>query len=354
MGAPLLALAATLAWGLECPDRDALTDELQSAVVEADLDAAEAHLAALEHSFACGEVVEPKLLGRIWLLEGALLTFRGEPEAALESWVAAERVAPSLWIADLGDPLRADYEAARAAEGTGHIDIEPPLFWGAIAAIDGQMVSTPFEIPPGLHLVQAGPAGDAISFGKIIAVSSNSTAVVSTGLAPPDATPAPIAAQEPESVAATDHGFSVHISGGAIVTMGDALDGPGSGDEPATKLSIPLELGLQRNFDGAWFRAAASVAPLVGGRYLYSDGAQINGSSVGIGGNLAGGWLTGPLRVGGLGGVSWPGRITTRAVLASRLGDLPLSIEIRGGLNLATEREPEPAFGALLVFNPYL
>jgi hypothetical protein len=324
---------------------------LQSAVVEADFTAAEAHLAALEDSFTCGSVVGPALLGRIWLLEAALLTFTGDAEAAQSTWNAAARVAPSEWIDDLGDVLRVDYEAAPVADGRGHIEVQPPLFRGSIAAIDGAIISTPIEVQAGLHLVQAGTGDSAISYGKIIFVEAGSIAIVSTGLV----APANAAPPEPERARARlAYPFRAHLASGALVTLGSELRAPGISTEPATKFTMPVELGLHRDLEKAWYRLALSVSPLIGGRYLYANGSDINGSPVGIGGHFAGGWIRKPLGVGGSAGVSWPGRILTRVVLSTHLGDLPLSVEARAGLNIATERAPEPAAGIVAVFHPYL
>lgn len=353
MGAPFLAVFAGLAWGADCPDRGDLIDGLHKAVVEADLDAAEAILEDLEDAFGCGSVASAEVLGKMWLLEGAWLTFINDKAGAEDSWNAAERVAPTLWIDDLGDALRDDYENAESDADQGRIDVDPPLFWGSIAAVDGRITSMPLDVEPGLHLVQAGVSGDAISVGKIIVVTANSTAVVATNLSSAPKTTAPEAAPS-VGVAKLAHPVRAHIAAGSTVAVGAAIAGSGAGDEPATKVSVPLELGAVRDLDEGWYRFALSVSPLIGGRLLYAKGAQINGSPAGIGGHVAAGWISGPLRVGGLAGVSWPGRITTRAVLAAHLGDWPLTLEARGGLNIATEREPEPALGAVLVFEPYL
>ena len=245
MGAPFLALFATLAWATtDCPDRQALLDVVQAAVVEADLDAAEAGLSALEDAFACGTVADPQQLARMWLLEGAWLSFIGDTAGAIACWNAANRVAPNLWIPDLGDELRADYETATPLDGSGHIDVEPVLFWGSIAAVDGQMTALPLEVAPGLHLVQAGTAGDEIAIGRIISVTPNSTAVVATGLMDP-AQMGSAAPAEPVVVAVeSKYPIRAHIGVGATVAIGDAISGARAGDEPADKLSVPLELGL--------------------------------------------------------------------------------------------------------------
>ena len=115
-----------------CLDRMGRLDLLEGAeqsIVDTDLVQAEQNLRAMERAFSCGSAADPTLLGRMWLVEGALLTLRRDPEGARDAFRAAARTAPGVWQEDYGPELRQAYEEAnRDLRGSSAISLDPPLF----------------------------------------------------------------------------------------------------------------------------------------------------------------------------------------------------------------------------------
>lgn len=341
-------------------DRWQLLDEAEQAVVGADFDAGRQAMGELEASLSCGSVVDVELLGRMWLLEGALSVFAGDREAANDAFVAASRVTPGRWIEDLGGRLRSDYEAAirSPSDEPTRIRLDPGLPPGWTASLNGREAEFPADAPAGLHVVQVGPRADQVLLGRVILTQPGVPSVI---LVDPDALtppPAPAVVDDTPAPRAPDwderrgrrgpRTLAPWLAAGTLGALGKPLV-TRSGSEPGVKVVLPLEAGLVANLSPqAWARAAVSAAPLLGGRFLWSDGDEVRGSALGLGGHLAGGLRAGQVEPGVLAGVSWPGRITLHGLLGIVPSDAPVRVELRLGAHLATEREPEPAAGLSL------
>ena len=327
-------------------------------MISADLFAARSRLSEVEESLACGGLARPDELARLWLLEGALATFSGDTQSAADAFRAAAEVEPGRFIEDLGPQIRAAYEAALAerSTGLGTLFVEPTLA-GWTLAIDGTPTTSPIATPEGLHVVQVGPTPDEVVFARVIHAIADLTIVIETGLEPvllrdppqtnprttPDAVIVPKPRPEPPLTVAW------LASAGLGLGVGERLDHP-LGTEPALKPVVPLETGIRLGFQDGWVRAACGAGPLLTGRYLYTSEDQPRTSPVWLGGHLGGGWASEDLSAGALVSLQWPGRIGLRGLAALPLGDLPLELEGRAGLNVTTARAPEGALELLVTF----
>lgn len=362
---PLLLAAAPAALAQDCPDRDArldLADAAERALVEADLAEADRLLREIEATFSCGSLVEPELLGRMWLVEAAYLTLQGDDAAAQDSWRAADRVAPGRWVEDFGPRLRTSFEQAIAApEARGTLALDPPLFrW--IGAVDGRVVEFPAEVEAGLHLVQVGPDEDHVQFARVLLAFPNTPSVVVTGLIEPTSdrpqpvvvAPQPPVPAVPEREPVVQPLVTLHLGVGAGAVIGRPAEDPG-GTEPGFKLTVPIETGAVGRPGGLWFRGAFSAAPLLGGDFLYEDQWGRAGSPASLGVHFAGGVAARQGDMGGLVAWQWPGRIALRGVLSGLVGRAPLHLEGRIGVNILSDgRSPEPAFDFVAAFTPRL
>ena len=148
----------------------------------------------------------------------------------------------------------------------------------------------------------------------------------------------------------------LHAAVGGAAAVGQKLtdpDDPGR-IEPAVKVFVPIELGVRLLSGPFWVRIAGVAAPMLNGQFLYSEKQELHTSRLSLGGHLAIGATAKELvHLGLAGGINWPGRLTTRVVVAVNLGEkLPLRLEARGGINLVTDRRIEPAFLLGLVVSP--
>ena len=348
----LIAAAASAA----CPDRAELIDKALDAVVSADLFGARNRLTELEGALACGVLATQDELVSMWLLEGALSTFSGDREGASDAFRAAAVQRPSWFIDDLGAPLRADYDAACATpvSGTGTLVIEPVLA-GWTLAVDGESAEFPVTVSAGLHVVQVGSSDDAVGFARVIHVSDGATVVIDTQLRPVlprdpvstnprvDGAPQP-AVQPPSSLV-----LGWTASAGVGVAVGARLE-DAVGTEPALKVMIPLETGVRLRGEHGWLRAAVGAGPLLGGDFVYSQSGRAVVTPVSLGTHLAGGWRSTSLAAGAAVGIQWPERVGVRGIVALPLGQAPLELEARLGVNALAERAPEPAAELVLSF----
>lgn len=367
----MLWLWSSLAFAADC-DPSAPLARAEQAVLEARLDVARSALRDVEAAFGCGAVAPREVLATAWLIEGAVETFGGDREAAAEAFVAASRTAPDLWLGSLGARLKADRDAAIAAAspGSGSLEVTGPPA-GAFLAIDGVPTTSPARLAPGLHLVQAGRAADAVVWGKVVYLPPDQRVAVdvpafSPAAAPEPAPAAPAPAPEPAPAAPATvpepppdrgTGLFAHAALGGASVFGDPLvvDGGDQGrlDEPAVKVSVPIEVGaVLRPSEALWLRAAAGTAPLIGGRLVYATGEGATAWPVAVFAHGSVGGSVGPADLGLLGGISLPGRIELRGTGSVALGSAPLRLELRGGVNAATARAVEPAVGLLLALDP--
>lgn len=378
MGRPLLIFALTSSTllaplasaqappeGEACPDRlDRLdlVDDAQRSVVEADLRETARILSALEEALSCGTIAEPELLGRTWLVEGALLTLEGDAEAAADAWRAAARVAPGVWVEDFGGTLREAYEAAiRQPARMSSIQVDPPLFQLS-GFVDGRPVDFPHPVEAGLHVIQIGPDLDQIQFSRILLVFPDAPSVVITGIEelprdrPPEASTddPPTPTEAPPNPHAGEPRLTLHTATGAALTLAGGEAAPD--DAPPTQLTVPIETGLVVRPGGvAWIRAAASAAPLLGGSFTYTDDRGQGSASSALGWHLAGGVAADQGDMGLLVSMQWPGRWGIRGVVASSpLQQIPLGLEGRLGLSILADSPPAPSLELLAVIRPRL
>lgn len=351
-----------------CPDRLGrldIVDQAEQKLVEADLVAADLTLRSLEKALGCGALAESELLARMWLVEGAWLTLQGDPQAAVDSWKAAARVAPGRWVEAYGPSLREAYEEAAAEPASteaARIELDPPLFqW--IGAVDGVVTQFPARVAPGLHLVQVGPSEDDIRFARVLVAIPSAPSVVVTGLVeptspfdvggsgPPGGKP-PKVRKDPRPL---PHA-SLYVGAGSDLAFGRAVarEGEGAASEPGVKVMFPLETGLVVRPGRGFFRVAGSAGYLVGGKFLYDDRYGDTETAASLGGHLVGGAWSGLGDMGLLVGFQWPDRIPIRGVVGGRLPRFPLLVEGRLGMNAAFGRTPEPAVDVVVALVPSL
>ncbi len=344
MGVTLLISLASMA---TCPDREQVTTEATAATIDADLFLARTRLTQLERAFACGPQASPDQLARLWLIEGALSVFAGDTAGADEAFAAAARLSPGLWIEDLGMVLRTHYEhAPRQVHGTGVVDLQLPLD-GWTVSIDGQTTLVPTEVASGLHLVQVGPDPEHMAFAQMVHVLTGSQTLIDTGLVPPDDVPAPPPSSPPPSAVPPPR-WTVDWLGAVGLGLGS---GQRSGAASGPNLAVPMELGMQLLDEPVWGRIMVGGAPRIGGHYVHAGGRGVTTSPSTIGGQVAGGVRHDVLAAGLLAALHWPCRAGFRAVGSGRLGDGPLSVEARAGVDVTTG-PAEPGVEILIVVEP--
>ncbi|MEQ1565736.1 MAG: hypothetical protein ABMA64_08875 [Myxococcota bacterium] len=349
---------ASLARADDCDPNEPIRVALE-ARLHADPAAGRAALERVTDALGCSPPVEPSTLARFWLLEGALLD---DPQAMLDNFAGARRVAPDVWLADLGPALRAKWEAAPAATATGTLLIAPAP--GARAVwIDGAPGSGEQVVAAGLHLVQVGDAtGDRAKFAAMAWVDPGVSVEVETGLAPlaaprpdpvpqPDPVVPPPTERPPIERPPTDRapiGWhpELQVLTGGGVALGEELRNRDA-HEPATKVAVPTEVALALRPPGWLLRVEAGAGWLVGGQWLAAgaDGRIVMAAHLDLGVTAAIG--TDRAYVGLAGRGAWPSRLGGRVVVAAQpVG--PLWTELRLGANLPTDRPIEPA-GELVV-----
>ncbi len=137
---------------------------------------------------------------------------------------------------------------------------------------------------------------------------------------------------------------------GVQSAFGIPLTALGSPQEPATKISIPVEASLGVvTPSGLILRAHVGTGALLEGTLLYSTSA---GELVGFPHHVdllgSAGARVGPASLGVLGGFSWPSRPTARGFAAWSPEDGPWCLEVRGGVQFPTERAVEPVLQLLV------
>jgi len=208
-------LLIAVAEATDCREPGSLVSDAESAVLEARLDDAASALAALDQSLSCSAPAAPEILARMWLAEGAMLVFEGRSDEAVDSFAAARRAAPTVWVAAYGAELRAVYERAGSG-GAGSLDLLPTPAEGE-GWLDGAATSFPAEVESGLHAVQVVREGRA-RFGRVIYVAPGDALSVQTNLAatplPEPVTPQPSAGAHTELSAGPPASPPEHVTGG--------------------------------------------------------------------------------------------------------------------------------------------
>jgi hypothetical protein len=333
-------------------------DEAREALLLMDLETARAALSAAEAALGCGEVADPEDLGAFWLVEGALLWFEDDREAATDSLQAAHRVAPDVWYVDFGPELLEFYEEVSSRPvRTGTLalkDVDPAYrTW-----VDARSMLLPGEVPSGLHLVQLGTV-EGVRFGRIVYVVEDRRSAIEPGLPPLErqiAEEGPTAAAAPTRPAGQ---VDLWLGAGATAWLGRARQTDATGvmrEEDAIKWLLPLELGVQAELGRTWGRVHTAAAPVLGTPLLFRT-RDDEVRSAAAGWRLAGaGGVTvrEGLRVGAAAGATLPSRLDARAVLGVQVRDVPVAAEARVGANLLTDGSVEPALLVVVGVHPTL
>lgn len=178
---PLALAASTLGWGAPCDVPEVLLDQAETAIIEGRLDEAEVLTEKTGVSFRCGTVATPRVLGRLWLAEGALFTLQMDAEGD-DAFAAAARVAPGFWNDAYGARLRDAYDRVSAIPAPpAIIDLDPPVST-YVGLLDGTVTTFPVEAPSGLHLVQVGPSADRAVFSIMMYLPAGNDVVLRTGI----------------------------------------------------------------------------------------------------------------------------------------------------------------------------
>lgn len=348
-------LWATAAVAADCDPNESVVRGLQAWLAK-DAPGARVALDEAVVAYGCSPIAEPQTLARYWLLDGVLLAAAGEREESTGSFAAARRVAPDVWLQQLGPEPRTAWSTAEAPPGTGTIRVDPlpprGLLW-----FDGVSAESP-EVPAGLHLVQVGaPDRPEAFFATVVWVDPSVSVRVEVPPVPVPAAsvpviPVPVVAPEPlatyPALPEPDPAIrlEVHALTGASAALGTA-DAHQGDREPQFKVAVPLDLGIGVAGGLGFARLQFGGAFLVDGRYLArtADGEAIARTTRFDVGAAAG--LGDSVRVGIAGGVQWPSRIAGRLLLGwSPIA--PLVGELRLGANFTTAQEIEPAVELLI------
>jgi hypothetical protein len=231
---PLLALLAGTARAA-CVDVPIELGAAERAIVDARLDDASRSLERIVVAIAdppgsgdgvCARL-DPQVVARFWIAEGAAASLGGSADAASRAFRAASRVDPDQWTTAFGSTLRAEWEsAAQLPDANGVIALDPPPV-GRSTWLDGGDATFPADATDGLHLVQVG-TGDSADWGAIVLVPAGETFVVRV----PDLPPLPtesieVATDEPPKARRTAFlagGAACLVAGGAVAWMAERKD----------------------------------------------------------------------------------------------------------------------------------
>ncbi|MBX2803539.1 MAG: hypothetical protein KTR31_38010 [Myxococcales bacterium] len=207
--------------------------------------------------------------------------------------------------------------------------------------VDGQPLPEPPSVPTDRPYV----------LQRLLPTGGTETAYVRSGEAPPARVLAPPPASDVSSSAASRGSrWLVQLMLGASASRGEALQLDGVGEEPANKMLGQFEVTAGLEGSVAWARAQLGAGSLLGGRYLFSrEGGEPGSTALQLDGGVAGGLVAGPYRVGASVEALLPSRVGARAVLGWIPSDR-IVIEMRPGVDLPTQRTPEPALELLIGF----
>lgn len=362
MGPALVIGLLATASAAPCPDAQEHVYAAKEAVLQLDLEAAEASLLRAEQGLACGLPALPDMLAELWIVEGALRTLQRDDDSAELAFGAARRTSPTLFVREFGPDVQRRWEGATPSRELGHIDAMPDASAYRVF-LDGTEVVFPVDAEAGLHLVQVTHR-DQVRYGKVLLVLAGDEHLLLTELPVEPSEPramvvSPLPEVSEPTPAPTDSAASAWLGGGASVALGQEIIGRTDDGqtlrEPPVKVMVPLEVGATLAPGAVWVRAAGWVAPLLGGSVLFSTPeTRLGQMPLSVGGYGAGGVELGAVRTGVLVGVLWPGRLPLRAVASLPVGSMPVHVEGRAGANLSSARPPEPALEVVVAWTPGL
>jgi hypothetical protein len=364
-----LLLAGTADADDTCAPLDAATfrasvEAAHAALLDDDVVRHDALVGSLRARLPClVEVVPADAWARLLYEDALVRQAIGEPWHAL---VAAAVSADPLLDRSLGAPEVRDYVPAPGTASVARPDDVPDRWW-----VDGHPAPDPIDLT-GPHVLQRR---DALRLQSALVVDG---APLPSWWAPePEAVAVPGPSPEPrrrptvrptntsrgharkpapapsasEPVAEGRLALRVHVATGVQVAFGDAF-ASGGVEEPATKVIVPVEAGVELDVAKGWVRLAGEFAPLVDGTWVYDRDGSPFATHVGGGVALSGGGRFGIGHFGALVGGRDPSRFVFQAVGGVQVHDSGLRIEGRAGVDLTTSMRVEPAVGLLLVFAP--
>ena len=235
---PIVVLLASAARAA-CMDVPIELGAAEGAIVEGRLEDAGRSLERIEAAIGeppdsadgvCARI-DPRVLARFWIAEGAMASLGGSAEAAARAFRAANRVDPAQWTGVFGPALRAEWEsAAQREDATGSVALDPAPPAGHSTWLDGLDATFPVDTTDGLHLVQLG-TNDAAKWGTIVLVPAGETFVVRV----PDLPPVPVEPVEATTSAQPAHsharrnaflagGAACLVAGGAFAVAAEGKD----------------------------------------------------------------------------------------------------------------------------------
>jgi hypothetical protein len=330
------------AWAAPCDvDQDVMA--AYGALVKGELAEAERGLGSAEQALGCAaQPSGTQSLGRFWLVEGALLAAEGDPGASM-SFAAARRVAPELWLPDLGEPARRLWETATPESDTGQLALDLELHQRK-ASLDGQPW-TGEPVSAGLHALQLQDPDGTPCFGAMIYVGAGTVTNVTTDL-PAEAPPPP-----PALPSVRLFELSAELSTGASLAVGPQLrvsHADGELREPGVKLVFPVLVSGRVRQKELWGQLETGFGWLVAGPYLsVKANGELHRTPFRFDIALGGGTRVGPFDLGAMTGIQWPGRLSERLVASMALPSA-LSLGARAGFNVATDRPIEPGLEILV------
>jgi hypothetical protein len=336
-------LAVALGVAHACDDVATESRAARDLLLAMENEAAGRTLARARAALACDRV-DADDLAVLYLVEAAFRTFGGDEAGARPLFAAAARLAPEVWLVDLGDPLLDVYRSAKSDPvPAGRLElVGVPA--DAEVWVDGAPATEAALTGGGIRTVQVVRGGEVV-FGTSRLVEGTVTLRV-PGAAPASA-PAPVPGPAgPERLA-------LHVALGGELALGERVEVDAVGVEPATRFAVPLELGARLRTGPVWWRPSLGVGQVLGSRLLYARDEEVRSTTTLVTAALAVGGAFGPLDLGVQAGVWLPGRQSARVVAAVPVAG-PVAAELRLGGHLVPGRGVEGVGSVWLVLAPTL
>ena len=344
---PLMFALSAPAWAQDATcepfgvtEFEGVVSDAHDALLSGDVDRHHALLSTLRGRVRCLSTAVPGSEWARFLYELAMVRYAdGQP---WQDVVTAALYADPSFARTYGPP---DVRTYTPPAGAGAF--ERPAIAGATFWLDGRPVPDRFDLV-GPHILQ-------IQRGSVW-----TSTWVDDGNLPPSWIPerAPtessqVVVDSPKPAPVTDPSLALRVvvGTGLSLAQGASISG-GDKFEPATRLWLPIEAGVQLDAGHGWFRVLGSVTPLLDGQHVYTVDGELRSSKVGGGASLSGGGRIGIGHVGALVGARLPSRVVAQAVGGVQVHRSGLGLELRAGVDVTTEVAVEPAFDLLLVFAP--